>query len=72
MNQIVQNNGLDLYELVLGLGLSVGNYPYTPSDCFSYQGVSKEVEKTFRENKVASLTKLLKDVIPPDEHVSGK
>jgi hypothetical protein len=72
MIQLVQSKGLSLYELVLGLGLSVGIYPYNPSDCFSYHGVDKETEKIFRENKVASLTKLIKSVIPPDKILSGK
>lgn len=72
MIQLVHNKGLDLYELVLGLGLSMGNYPYTPSDCFSYQGVGKEEEKIFREHKVSSLITLLKEVIPHDKPISGK
>ncbi len=72
MIQLVQNKGLDLYELVSDLGLLVGNYPYTPSDCFSYQGVSKEVEKIFRDTKVGSLTTLIKGIIPHDKPISGK
>ncbi|MBU0907858.1 MAG: hypothetical protein KKD18_05390 [Nanoarchaeota archaeon] len=69
---VTKNKGLNLYELVTGLGLSTGNYPYSPSDCFSFHGVSAEREKIFRENKVASLTKLIKTIIPPDKPISGK
>jgi len=72
MIQLVQNKGLDLYELVLDLGISPGNYPYTPSDCFSYQGVGEKEERIFREHKVASLITLLKEVIPHDKPISGK
>ncbi len=66
---------LNLYELILNLGLSIDNYPYYPSDCFSYTGVSEEREKKFREHKLGSLSSLIfgkHGVIKEDEILSGK
>jgi len=71
----IATSKLNLFELVLSLGLSADNYPYLPSDCFSYTGISSEREKEFREHKVASLSTLIigkYGIIKPDEILSSR
>ncbi len=68
-NIVVPPKKLSIYELVSQMGMVIGDHPHLFTDCFSYNGMSQESIKLFK-NSCGGISAVLKNIIPAQ--IDGK